>query len=472
MSLVTRCPACTTTFKVVRDQLRISDGWVRCGRCSHVFDATLDLHEAPDVALPSPTQGGYMPGLVASSSEAEAPVAASPEVAPPSRQSLPSSPSLPFQLEPTASTAPLAPQSEDADFFDEETGPMPLQAQPETPASEPAKSATLPAEPAFSLQLPDHGIAADEPWSDLDVSEPAWRPPPSTLPPFPNIDLNLASSPPSVRPPAPPLPMASRIKTRALIERASDDGEEAREQEAKDHDQVQMQKALRRARAKSAKIAGAKARDEAAAAKAAGASVVQVASEPDYSLSSAFEPPVGHPFANEEAPADAQPSFWQRKGVRLVLALLALLAVLLLAVQVLRHERNGIAARQPNLRPALAMLCQYTGCELAALRQIGDIVIEGAAFAREKSGGNDYRLSFTLRNGATVPLAMPAVELSLLDTQERAVVRRVLTPADYGAPAVLQGRADRAASLPLTLSAPEAAWLPPIAGYRVEAFYP
>jgi hypothetical protein len=106
------------------------------------------------------------------------------------------------------------------------------------------------------------------------------------------------------------------------------------------------------------------------------------------------------------------------------------------------------------------------------LRQIGDIVIEGAAFAREKSGGNDYRLSFTLRNGATMPLAMPAVELSLLDTQERAVVRRVLMPVDYGAPAVLPARADRAASLPLTLSATEASALPPIAGYRVEAFYP
>ncbi|MFM9922280.1 zinc-ribbon and DUF3426 domain-containing protein [Variovorax sp. H27-G14] len=463
MSLVTRCPACTTTFKVVRDQLRISDGWVRCGRCSHVFDATLDLQEAPDGASPSPTQGGYMPGLVEPSGEATVPAPTAPEIALPP----PSSSSSLDQAEPAA---PLAPQSEDADFFDEETGPLPLQAQLGVPAAKP--SAPAPAEPAFSLKLPDHGIAADEPWSDLDVSEPAWRPPPSTLPPFPNIDLNLASSPPSVRPPAPPLPMASRIKTRGLIERASDDGEGEREQEAKDHDQVQMQKALRRARAKSAKIAGAKARDEAAAAKAAGASVVQVASEPDYSLSSAFEPPVGHPFANEEAPADARPSFWQRKGVRLVLALFVLLAVLLLAVQVLRQERNGIAARQPNLRPALAMLCQYTGCELAALRQIGDIVIEGAAFAREKGGSNDYRLSFTLRNGATVPLAMPAVELSLLDTQERAVVRRVLMPADYGAPTVLQGRADRAASLPLTLSASEAAALPPIAGYRVEAFYP
>jgi predicted Zn finger-like uncharacterized protein len=39
MNLATRCPACSTTFKVVTDQLRVSDGWVRCGRCSRVFDA-------------------------------------------------------------------------------------------------------------------------------------------------------------------------------------------------------------------------------------------------------------------------------------------------------------------------------------------------------------------------------------------------------------------------------------------------
>lgn len=139
----------------------------------------------------------------------------------------------------------------------------------------------------------------------------------------------------------------------------------------------------------------------------------------------------------------------------MLLVLLVVLAALLLVLQIIRHERDGIVARQPNLRPALTALCQYTGCELGALRQIGDIVIEGAAFAREKSGSNDYRLSFTLRNSATVPLAMPAVELSLLDTQERAVVRRVLMPSDYGAPAVLAARADRAASLPLTRPLPK-----------------
>lgn len=43
MNLTTRCPACKTAFKVVPDQLKISSGWVRCGRCSEVFDASTNL---------------------------------------------------------------------------------------------------------------------------------------------------------------------------------------------------------------------------------------------------------------------------------------------------------------------------------------------------------------------------------------------------------------------------------------------
>lgn len=48
MSYTTRCPACGTTFRIVADQLKISDGWVRCGHCSDVFDATLYLDEWAD----------------------------------------------------------------------------------------------------------------------------------------------------------------------------------------------------------------------------------------------------------------------------------------------------------------------------------------------------------------------------------------------------------------------------------------
>ncbi len=55
MSLATRCNACGTMFRVVQDQLRVSEGWVRCGRCDTVFnalDALVDL--AADAVAPPP----------------------------------------------------------------------------------------------------------------------------------------------------------------------------------------------------------------------------------------------------------------------------------------------------------------------------------------------------------------------------------------------------------------------------------
>ncbi len=55
MSLITRCSACGTMFKVVADQLKISQGWVRCGHCSEVFDAAANLqpYAPPSSALPT-----------------------------------------------------------------------------------------------------------------------------------------------------------------------------------------------------------------------------------------------------------------------------------------------------------------------------------------------------------------------------------------------------------------------------------
>ena len=56
MSLATRCTDCGTVFRVVEDQLKVSEGWVRCGRCSAVFnamDALVDLDSSAAGALPA-----------------------------------------------------------------------------------------------------------------------------------------------------------------------------------------------------------------------------------------------------------------------------------------------------------------------------------------------------------------------------------------------------------------------------------
>ena len=54
MSLITRCTACGTSFKVVPDQLKIGDGWVRCGQCNTVFDASAQLLELQATPEPAP----------------------------------------------------------------------------------------------------------------------------------------------------------------------------------------------------------------------------------------------------------------------------------------------------------------------------------------------------------------------------------------------------------------------------------
>ena len=53
MSTATSCTSCGTVFRVVQDQLKVSEGWVRCGRCRVVFNALeglfdLDPDTAPD----------------------------------------------------------------------------------------------------------------------------------------------------------------------------------------------------------------------------------------------------------------------------------------------------------------------------------------------------------------------------------------------------------------------------------------
>ena len=45
MSLATRCTTCSTVFRIVQDQLKVSEGWVRCGRCGEVFNALEGLFD-------------------------------------------------------------------------------------------------------------------------------------------------------------------------------------------------------------------------------------------------------------------------------------------------------------------------------------------------------------------------------------------------------------------------------------------
>jgi len=71
MSLATRCTSCGTVFRVVQDQLKVSEGWVRCGRCDAVFNALEGLF---DLGRDAPPDWDGPSALAAEKGPADEPV--------------------------------------------------------------------------------------------------------------------------------------------------------------------------------------------------------------------------------------------------------------------------------------------------------------------------------------------------------------------------------------------------------------
>lgn len=159
-------------------------------------------------------------------------------------------------------------------------------------------------------------------------------------------------------------------------------------------------------------------------------------------------------------------AFWRQPGVRVVLTMFALTALVALALQVAVQERDRIVAMDARARPWLVKLCAPLQCDIAPQRQIADVVIDSSSF--NKARGDSYQLALTMKSQATIPLAMPAVELTLTDAQDQPVLRRVLLPTDMAAPAELPARGEWSASVAVIVTTGGAR----VAGYRLLAFYP
>ena len=158
---------------------------------------------------------------------------------------------------------------------------------------------------------------------------------------------------------------------------------------------------------------------------------------------------------------------WESPRARLGLTLAALLFGAVLALQIGHHFRDSLAAQSPSLRPLLAGWCAWAGCKLEPPRRIDDISVENTALARAAAGTDTYKLSVTLRNRGSVPVSMPAIDLTLTDSAGQMVARRALLPADFRVtdPTVAPGGE---AALQVLLTAGN----PRVSGYTVEVFYP
>lgn len=223
MSLATRCTHCGTIFKVVQDQLKVSEGWVRCGRCNEVFHALPTLFDL-DTEPPPPRSG-----LVPPSSPAPAPTTVSGPAAedlpafltrrsvdapPPEPDTTPAvapsappafAPTFPSTFAPTqphdpgdlpGEPAPFGPQANASaatrlpDADDLLDPPLPAWAR-HSALRDALSTDPLPAAPATDFELDTEVGLAPDARHDAQVTAPEDTPPAST----PDLDLDLLPEP-------------------------------------------------------------------------------------------------------------------------------------------------------------------------------------------------------------------------------------------------------------------------------------
>lgn len=383
-------------FKVVPDQLRVAQGWVRCGQCGEVFEAS--FHLVPD---PTAKPDALSPGHEAVSSPDPT------EIAPPQATPEP----LNFSAFPQGDLAQHRIETLGNAFAREPVFVQALENQQTTFQEADAEMWAAPEQPAHPAWTDEAGAVVQTDASPITHAPTV----PATQAPE-RIEPTFTGDADAFRPvdSAPSVAEADTL----TVDTPAHTAPHAAEPQPTDDDLSFIRDAHRKA-------------------------------------------------------------FWKQPMVRTVLGLLFIVLLAALTLQWMVRQKDVLAAQEPRLAPLLQALCRPLGCEIRPLRRIESVRIDSANFS--KSGPDAYRLSFVLKNTGAVALEIPALEVTLTDSRDQALVRRVLLPAQFGVTATtLRAHSELAGTVALTLAgdggeaaaaSPQAGALP-VAGYRMLAFYP
>lgn len=148
------------------------------------------------------------------------------------------------------------------------------------------------------------------------------------------------------------------------------------------------------------------------------------------------------------------------------------IATIALFVQIAIYYRVEIAVLSPDARPSLELICELAGCTVELPSKVELLSIEASDLHPiDPAVPTQLELTATLRNRAPFAQNWPYLELTLTDTADSAVARRVVQPQEY----LPQGRdmtsgfssqSDSIVSFHLTTDGL------PASGYRLYLFYP
>ena len=190
----------------------------------------------------------------------------------------------------------------------------------------------------------------------------------------------------------------------------------------------------------------------------------------------AEEPPA--PEATEAAEPEADVPDWSetfpepppppRRWPWVIGSLAASAAIGLQAAVAFRVE---LAVLWPETRPALVALCDFADCEVGLPTKVALVSIEASDLVPDKEHTGRLALTATLKNRAPFTQQFPHLELTLTDTADKAIARKVLAPTDYLPPktALANGMSSNA-DIMVTIGVDPGEMT--ASGYRLYLFYP
>jgi predicted Zn finger-like uncharacterized protein len=454
MALATRCPFCETVFRLQPAQLALRRGLVRCGHCREVFDASsslFDLADGGDFRSATPVTADEVARLIAqeprasgeglgaaagaaaaatsvSTSPAASTASAAEHVAPvpppaataaaaaatdfPAAPDTPAAPAAPFEPASSEAHAPGSSDDPNSPDFRADTW-NPWAPAPDASvdrrirhnaATIPYNPVTIPrsAQPKLKLEFTEGQDLHLENATARPI-EPAFRTPPEPVVPH----AAAQPQPEAPRDPAVPPPHVWR---RREDEARPEPGLERLEL---DEDRTRIPPNLSDNEPHFGPGAAA-----AAAGPGAAAPFAAAPGDDDNAFAVTREKRASEP---------------RRLGWRILGVLVALILFVVLLAQLAWWQRETVMVYAPGSRMLFAQVCQHLGCTFAPPRDIDGLQVEPSDL-RQVDGPHKLELRMPLHNRFNVPLAYPAIELTLLDEHNNIAVRRVLWPQDYVKP--------------------------------------
>jgi predicted Zn finger-like uncharacterized protein len=126
-----------------------------------------------------------------------------------------------------------------------------------------------------------------------------------------------------------------------------------------------------------------------------------------------------------------EPQYQPKRKINIWAMLACVLLAMLAGLQTIYSTRTKIAAEYPQFKSYLVQACSVLKCEVELPKNLDFFTIDDSDMQEDDTHQDVINFSSLLINNAPYTQAYPNIELTLTDTDDQPVLRKVIKPSEY-----------------------------------------